>query len=431
MKKQILLLVILSVCGCGSASSQIPSYLPSNGLVGWWPFNGNANDESGNNLNQTVIGPQLSTDRFNNQSASFSFNGLNDYMERPPAPILNLIQDSSTISAWIFLQDTPTALEGGTILARRDFVGNPNGERNQFQFSVSVNRELSFSFNNNTNLNLYQGDVLSAVNSVPIGQWCHVSATFLNGLIKLYLNGNLITSENLGYKQLPVYNHWLNFGRVHRSQGDPFFGEFKGRIDDIGLWNRALSPLEIKYLFLNCSKSITQQPVNQGMFSGNALFTCASNDTLLTYQWQSNSGMGWTKLSDVGQYTGSNSDSLKVNNISSANNKQTFRCIIKGDCIIDTTQEATLSVWGLSINGAILPEFKLYPNPSSDFVTISYSQNPYSISVYNSLGQMVSSQNALRDNYTIDLCQWAKGVYYVELIDSKNQTNKFQKLIKN
>jgi endogenous inhibitor of DNA gyrase (YacG/DUF329 family) len=44
---------------------------------------------------------------------------------------------------------------------------------------------------------------------------------------------------------------------------------------------------------------------------------------------------------------------------------------------------------------------------------------------------MVSSQNALRDNYTIDLCQWAKGVYYVELIDSKNQTNKFQKLIKN
>jgi hypothetical protein len=34
--------------------AQVPSYVPTNGLVGWWPFNGNANDESGNGNNGTV-----------------------------------------------------------------------------------------------------------------------------------------------------------------------------------------------------------------------------------------------------------------------------------------------------------------------------------------------------------------------------------------
>jgi hypothetical protein len=230
-------------------TAQIPNYVPSNGLVGWWPFNGNANDLSGNNLNQSILGPTLTADRNNNANSAYLFNGASDYMECNPAPALNVIQDSLTISAWIFLQTTPTASEGGAIVARRDFIGNPNGERNHFQLNVSINRELVFSFNNNTNLNLFQGQVFSPVNSIPIGQWCNVIVTFNNGLIKLFLNGNILTVQNLGYKQLPSYNHWLNFGRIHRTQGNPFFAEFPGKIDDIGIWNRALTQQEITNLY--------------------------------------------------------------------------------------------------------------------------------------------------------------------------------------
>jgi hypothetical protein len=47
-----------------SLSAQIPSYVPTSGLVGWWPFNGNANDECGNGNNGTVNGATLTTDRF-------------------------------------------------------------------------------------------------------------------------------------------------------------------------------------------------------------------------------------------------------------------------------------------------------------------------------------------------------------------------------
>ena len=61
MKKQLLCFIILAICG--SAYAQVPSYVPSNGLVGWWPFNGNANDESGNAFNGIVYGPAISKDR--------------------------------------------------------------------------------------------------------------------------------------------------------------------------------------------------------------------------------------------------------------------------------------------------------------------------------------------------------------------------------
>ena len=52
----------------------VPNYVPTNGLVGWWPFNGNANDESGNGNNGTVYGAMLTNDRFGNLNSAYSFN---------------------------------------------------------------------------------------------------------------------------------------------------------------------------------------------------------------------------------------------------------------------------------------------------------------------------------------------------------------------
>ena len=80
-----------------SANAQVPSYVPSNGLVGWWPFNGNANDESGNNLNGTVNGASLVSDRFGSANKSYSFNGTSNYIEVADNNLLD-ITGSLTIS---------------------------------------------------------------------------------------------------------------------------------------------------------------------------------------------------------------------------------------------------------------------------------------------------------------------------------------------
>ena len=59
--------------------AQVPSYIPTSNLVGWWPFNNNANDESGNGNNGALQNGVVTTsDRFGNTNAAYSFDGLND-----------------------------------------------------------------------------------------------------------------------------------------------------------------------------------------------------------------------------------------------------------------------------------------------------------------------------------------------------------------
>jgi hypothetical protein len=74
--KQILFTTIAILGMVVIANAQtVPSYVPSSGLVGWWPFNGNAKDSSGNGNNGTVNGAALTTDRFGIANNAYDFNG--------------------------------------------------------------------------------------------------------------------------------------------------------------------------------------------------------------------------------------------------------------------------------------------------------------------------------------------------------------------
>ena len=66
-------LIQLSVMG--AMSSNLPDYIPSAGLVAWYPFNGNANDESSNNNNGTVVNSELTTDREGNSNKAYILLG--------------------------------------------------------------------------------------------------------------------------------------------------------------------------------------------------------------------------------------------------------------------------------------------------------------------------------------------------------------------
>jgi hypothetical protein len=79
MIKKSVLLTALAIAGFAvtSLAQTVPNYVPSNGLVGWWPFNGNATDESINTNDGTVNGATLTADRFGNANSAYSFNGNN------------------------------------------------------------------------------------------------------------------------------------------------------------------------------------------------------------------------------------------------------------------------------------------------------------------------------------------------------------------
>ena len=74
-----------------SVNAQVPSYVPSNGLMGWYPFNGNANDLSGNGNNGTVNGASLSNDRYSNSNSAYGFINNGDRITLNSVTQVNVI----------------------------------------------------------------------------------------------------------------------------------------------------------------------------------------------------------------------------------------------------------------------------------------------------------------------------------------------------
>ena len=136
MKKLLFVLLILIVA---TSYAQVPSYVPTNGLVAYYPFNGNANDVSGNGNNGTVNGATLTTDRFGNANSAFSFN--NNNISVPHNSNFGIIQTGQeTISLWAFLEGAQTTQH---LIGKR-----PNGAQSynwQMAFNYGANQGLLFS----------------------------------------------------------------------------------------------------------------------------------------------------------------------------------------------------------------------------------------------------------------------------------------------
>ena len=101
---KIRILMIALLFAVTNAFAQVPSYVPTNGLVGWWPFNGNANDESGNGNNGTVNGATLTSDRNGNSNSAYYFSGAGCGTRIDLNLNTSSISNSNeyTISIWVF-----------------------------------------------------------------------------------------------------------------------------------------------------------------------------------------------------------------------------------------------------------------------------------------------------------------------------------------
>jgi hypothetical protein len=106
--------------------AQMPNYVPSNGLVGWWPFNGNANDESGNGNNGTVNGATLTADRFGVANKAYSFGSNFDEI------ILNNFYLSNSLkfsfAGW-YRKNSSSINQEGSIFSLSNPCDGPGGLR--------------------------------------------------------------------------------------------------------------------------------------------------------------------------------------------------------------------------------------------------------------------------------------------------------------
>ena len=205
-----------------------------------------------------------------------------------------------------------------------------------------------------------------------------------------------------------------------------------GNIDDIGIWNRALSQQEITALYNGCQLSVSNQPTNQTInINNNAQFIVGSSDTNATYQWQTNLGVGFQNLNNAGQYSGTAKDTLMVSNVSMSNNNQQFRCIINNGSCADTSNIAVLSVNNnVGINELAQKNlFSVFPNPAKNTMHVKADHKLIGsvFTIYDNIGKAVKSGKLNAANTTIDLSNLSGGIYLFSVGENRKQTFKIIK----
>jgi hypothetical protein len=271
MKNKLLLIAIAFTLSTQIIMSQVPTYAPTNGLVGYWSFNGNANDSSPNANNGTVNGATLTTDRFGNTNSAYSFNGINNYI-RINTTLLPSTPTSYTISLWYNTQNF-TAQNGNP----RMLISDRNTGLSSYKYTINLSTAghlLGGAIYNGsgTNGNGVTGD--AGVNN----NWHNAIFIFDSSIstLYLYIDGSLVnTSTNV--------THWssganpTNIGYWNGFVGASGF--FDGKIDDIGIWNIVLTQSEITSLYYseNACQSLV---INTGILGFNPL---TYNNTVTIY----------------------------------------------------------------------------------------------------------------------------------------------------
>ena len=402
-----------------TAMAQVPNYVPASGLVAWYPFNNNANDASVNGFNGTPTNVSYVADRYGNANAAVNFPNNNTTSNIDLGTGINPNQFS--ISLWFYKTNTRT--------------GNFNVLLSKY--ATSIGFEIQFDGNNNFGFIVPNGTLnnalLSPTTTTPLSAWEHLVAVYDGNYAKMYLNNALVT----GCLLVPTSNHGDSLYQPSYSAGNNpltignralggYVFNWEGNIDDIGVWNRALTQQEITKLFQACTNSITAQPGNQtANVNTTAQFYVTSTNTSATYQWQQNSGTGFANLSNFGQFSGVTNDTLTISNVTLAQNNNGYRCIISGGCA-DTSNVAMLTVNNnvgvTEINNA--NSVSISPNPftAQTVITFSNEQKNTTVKIIDVVGKEIKTQTFSGKQLIIEKGELNNGIYFVQITDENRNT---------
>jgi uncharacterized protein (TIGR02145 family) len=446
MKQIYLLLTTLLLVHVQVFGQSVPSYVPTSGLVGWWGFNGNAQDGSGNGNHGTVNGATLTTDRFGNSNTA-----LNQALDGSHVRTQSVISNSPnnfTISLWVNPRQIDSvktqSITGGEGYGVMSVIHPAHGSN---WGSQSNNAGVGINIGTNQiqiveHTHLFVASPL--VYSAQLTGWHHIVVVYEQHVPKLFVDGNLVATGLQSNIQsvhpssgfCSVYNQ-SGFGSSFNPNGSPV-GNFKGKFDDIGIWNRVLTQQEITNLYnapQPCQISITTQPSNQTTGANrNVQFSVVSSDSNSTYRWQTDMGLGFQNLTNAGQYAGVNTSTLNVSNTSTQNDNQLFRCIVSTtNCGSDTSDVVTLNVNSSTTSTGVPNKFNyqlVVRDTSGQLLTnqsvgmrLSLQRGPQMTNLYTETHQLTTNSNGLLTTTIgsgqptlgmMDTIDWSGGMVYVK-----------------
>ncbi len=242
-----------------SFGQTLPSYVPTDGLVGWWPFNGNANDESVNGNDGAVNGAILSSDRFGNANSAYGFTGTTNNTEVITGSCSNFPSGNNpkTISVWYYANN---------ILTQQQMLGYGGG---------GCGDSYIMNFNNiNVPAGVYeiQGHCTNFQTHANIpspynGYWHNLILTHDGSVFKFYNDGVLVSTSSSQTTNIIADSKIFCFGKQTSTSGLTSYYQdniqgFNGKLDDIGIWNRALTEEEITSLYSGSSLGINEHSLN-------------------------------------------------------------------------------------------------------------------------------------------------------------------------
>jgi hypothetical protein len=238
-----------------SANSAEVSAMPSCGptLVARYAFEGNSNDSSGNANHATTIGaPTFIAGQY---GSALNLNGTSQYA-MVPAGIMASVTNF-TIAAWV-------NWNGGGAWQRIFDFGN---DTTQYMFLTPSSGSGTLRFAISTNGNAPGAEQILETLPLPAGQWRHIAVTRNGSSARLYTNGVMAVTGSVTIAPAN-FNPALNYLGESQYAADPFFN---GRLDEVFIYNYALSSAEISHLADNQPPPPTLPTTMALSVSGNAL----------------------------------------------------------------------------------------------------------------------------------------------------------------
>lgn len=374
------------------AQAQLPAYLPAAGLVAWFPFTGNAVDSTLNGHDGTVYGTTMGSGRYGQPNTAFNFNGVSDYIYVPPGTLVKErsvdITASLTISAWVkstnyaFSSQEQIYWRGDATPAHDPHMLYLNGGQVRVRRDIDPGAtitEAGYSFAGlDTNYHLFTGTYDSA-----------------SGFMCMYIDGIRKAKNYLpGLQTYPTSTMYNYIGAVDGGTWQFFYG----LIDELGIWNRALTPCEVAALYSSVSHIITGHPVNDSAVSGSiATFAISVAAPAPLYQWQVNTGSGFVNLTNASPYSGVYTSTLTINPANGSMSGNLYRCIVSSDSCVNVISDSAaliVNTVGISANQQEQENITISPNPNNGDFTIfcSSAKSPVHIVITDIIGQVIGRQ---------------------------------------
>ena len=399
MKKRFLSFLAITML----IATTIQAQIPTNGLVAYYPFSGNAEDSSGNGNNGTNYGASLTTDRFGNANSAYSFNGINSVIVANNSNSLNFTNGS--IAFWM--------QTGSTARMQPLKKGNFDATGEQFAFLLQ-NTQVQFGAKYNSSCVAGNGwYLLNTTNNYSDNIWHLITSVVNNSTMYLYIDGKLSGTLIVPNSNSDICNGNLHFGTSWNNDE----AWYEGKMDDIRIYNRALDSAEIQALFHEGGYLL---PVSIEKISA------SNNDKSITLNWQtatevntinfiiqhSANGNSFTNI-NTEKAIGSGANSYEFTDNSPVNGINYYRLQS-----VDKDGSSSYSKV-VSVNFGDKQTFSIIPNPAKDFASISFSKSvdKATIAVYNITGKQVITQslNGSTNTYKLNTQTLKNGLYVIKV----------------